>query len=98
MQPLDINKIDAKIIAGTITRDISPIEDVLSEISGRIQMAINPLSSASAPLVLLALKLHIKVVNDMSPGADKLADVYGKMFNVTSIKIPVAEKNQSPEP
>lgn len=98
MQPLDINNLDTRVVSAIKNNNPDLIEDVLTELSNRIYLAINPLSSASAPLVLLTLRLYIKMINDMSPGADKLADAYGKMFSVTSIKIPASPKNQPPEP
>ena len=36
------------------------------------------------------------MINDMSPGADELANAYGKMFSVTSIKIPASQKKSTP--
>ena len=67
MQPLDINKIDAKIITATELEDKKALAEVLTEISCRIMQAISPVSGCSAPLVILALKASAKTISDQVP-------------------------------
>lgn len=78
MQPLDINNLDARVVDAIKNNNPDPIEDVLNDLSNRIHLATNPLSSVSAPLVLLTLRLYIKMINDMSPGAN-IANTYLKL-------------------
>lgn len=98
MQPLDLNKIDAAIIAAVKNYDRDALCDVLEEITSRIQHATNPISNISAPLVVLALKAAAKAIDDQIPGANDMAKKFGHLIGFVSIKVPSPQKNQPPEP
>lgn len=99
MQPIDIDKIDATIISAVDNYDVKALNKALEEITNRIQQAINPISSISAPLVILALKTTAKAINDQLPGTNNIADTCGQLFGFASIKIPTSPKNDySAEP